>query len=203
MKFSFEAPKNTGYAFGCLFRSILIESNSLVKIIGFNLEGSNIVPSDGIIDTVNLSQKLSNINYELTDEGQTLSFPLSFKINFTKKLMSSDLKCSGVNVTSEDVVLVETTDDSVHQIEVVLDRVKGFVSSHATRNILAAHDFPITSFTAISSRNSDVKVNFDVTPGFDCETVLVSVEGVNDANQKVKDAKIEIDLALRSYRVLA
>lgn len=203
MKFSFEAPKNTGNVFGSLFRSILIENDSCIRIIGFHLEGSTIIPGDGIIDTVNLSQKLSNITYKLTPEASGLSFPMSFKVTFKNKLMASDLESSGLKVCSEDEVLVQTTEPGLHQIEVILYEVKGFVSSHATRNILAAHNFPTSSYTAISARHSDVKVTFNVTPGFDCETVVVNVEGVDDPEEKVQSAKIDIDVALKSYAVLS
>lgn len=180
---SFRTPKNIGKCFATLFRSLLIECDETVKVVGFSLEGSSsFLPGKNVIDSINLSQALSDLT--IVPKIDSISYPTVVTVTFQKELRSKDLVNNDFDYL-EDVSLIQVIDNEPRKISLVLDKNSGYFSSHSARRVIESLGVDTNKFTPISARHSDLRVATNVTQRFDGDVVTVGVQSELDCDQKI------------------
>lgn len=198
MYLKLSAPKNTGEALGTLIRTMLIECSESVKPIGFYLEGcSSFVPSNTVIDTIHLAQKLNDLTFEC---DESINFPTVLTVQFVGELRSSDLISDGFNVL-EDVPLVNCIDNSSSlEFKLVLNKTSGSSSIDTNRGILKSLNAG-KSFKALQCRSNEIRVSFKVQHGFNSDIITFNIKSKTDPTPNVKKCLQELSKILENVEV--
>lgn len=198
MHIKVSAPKNTGEALGTLIRTMLIECSESVKPIGFYLEGcSSFVPSNTVIDTIHLAQKLNDLTFECDD---SINFPTVLTVQFSGELRSSDLRSAGFNVL-EDVPLINCIDSSSSlEFKLALNKTSGSSSIDTNRGILKSQNLG-KSYKALQCRANEVRVSFKVQHGFNSDVIVFDINSKTDPTPNIKKCLQELNKILENVEI--
>lgn len=181
---SFTTPKHLGRQYGTIIRQCILSQSECVRVVAFSL-GEQTILNSGNIDLVNLSADLASLDIEFDSYVQ---YPLNYSISVSEILTVGDLRAQGIDVLNkeDDFILLDTVGTNV-TINLIVNKVSGYMSSEDNRNSLVSVGQSVVGYNVISSRSQDLKVALNVKDNLDSDEVTLSVDS-SDENRILKES---------------